>query len=601
VAKTRGDYMKERLVLKGWLTTAILAAMLLTACPPPPEPEYTVSFCVGEGSGSPPASQKITAGASVTLPGQGDMTALSGKTFGGWENGWGKVYEAGTSVAITVDMVFTAQWLNSDEVVEEGKTYVLFRNMEEFAVSIYRESNYVTEIALVPAFGTKRIESDAAPGGITFYPRFHFMVDGLPVFTQDDPGIVVRVDANKVTEVMVPRPIAVTVEKAYLRIENQSYTSLTLTRSGYELTPLGAGSPILMHREQGLYEVQVGSISGYAVRRNANEVLALPQNLSEFKRGMVYTLTYDETELALTYEEDILRTRIFIVSTAAEMRTVLDSIHSSTEASAWFVIGIAESFSLESVNIKAALMIMSSRDGEKTISLNGTGSLFSIASGATLTLGNNVTLRGRSGNTASLVLVNSGGSLEMTAGSKITGNTASYGGGVRVYNGTFTMSGGAISGNTASNSGGGVCVDNSGTFTMSGGAISGNTTSYGGGVLVYSGTFTMSGGAISGNTASNSGGGVCVGSNGTFTMSGGAISGNTTSYGGGVYSNGTFTKQSGGTIYGSDASTSLRNTASSSSYGHAAYVYTGSKKRNTTAGTSVTLYSSISGSSGGWE
>jgi uncharacterized repeat protein (TIGR02543 family) len=216
----------------------------------------------------------------------------------------------------------------------------------------------------------------------------------------------------------------------------------------------------------------------------------------------------------------------------------------------------------------------------------------------------------------------------------------SYGGGVYADNGTFIMNGGTISGNTASSAaasfsssfsttsssyGGGVCVN--GTFTMSGGAISGNTassassfyysassfSSNGGGVWV-SGTFTMSGGTISGNTASSAssfytfssnGGGVWVG--GTFTMSGGTISGNTSSSasssGGGVYvRSGSFTKESGGIIYGSDADSALKNTTSNGgAYGHAVYAYESSKKRNTTAGEGVTLDSTKSGTEGGWE
>jgi uncharacterized repeat protein (TIGR02543 family) len=302
---------------------------------------------------------------------------------------------------------------------------------------------------------------------------------------------------------------------------------------------------------------------------------------------------------------------------------------------------------------------------ERMIILSSNGALFTIESGVTLTLDNNLTLQGRSNNTASLITVNSSGRLVMNTGSKISGNTYSdgggvyvstgtftmnggtisgntayYGGGVYVDTGTFTMSGGTISGNTTASSsyshGSGVYVD-TGTFTMSGGTISGNTgsSSYsrGGGVYVSGGTFTMSGGTISGNTAS-SGGGVYV-STGTFTMSGGTISGNTTfsySGGGGVYVNGTFTmsggtisgntasssysygggvsvsiegtfiKQSGGTIYGSGAGSSLKNTAHSDSYGHAVYVGTSpSKKRNSTAGSGVTLNSGIIGSAGGWE
>jgi NAD(P)H-dependent FMN reductase len=68
-----------------------------------------------------------------------------------------------------------------------------------------------------------------------------------------------------------------------------------------------------------------------------------------------------------------------------------------------------------------------------------------------------------------------------------------------------------------------------------------------------------------------------------------------------VYVNGgTFTKQSGGTIYGSNADSTLKNTAiivGIEPYGHAVYV-SSSKKRNTTAGAGVTLNS---GTSGGWE
>jgi hypothetical protein len=194
-------------------------------------------------------------------------------------------------------------------------------------------------------------------------------------------------------------------------------------------------------------------------------------------------------------------------------------------------------------------------------------------------------------------------------GGEISGNTGS---GVYVgHNSSFTMDGGEISGNTTFNGAGAVRVNWNGTFIMSGGEISGNTTN--GVYFNGNGTFTMSGGEISGNTANGYGGGVYFGSSGTFTMSGGEISGNTASgyysYGGGVYvgSNGTFIKQAAAVIYGLDADNSLRNTAvtndliSGSAYGHAVYVETSPAKiRNTTAGTGITLDSSLSGASGGW-
>jgi uncharacterized repeat protein (TIGR02543 family) len=214
------------------------------------------------------------------------------------------------------------------------------------------------------------------------------------------------------------------------------------------------------------------------------------------------------------------------------------------------------------------------------ISLSSNGPLFYISNGE-LVLDNNITLKGRSANSYSLVYVGgSSTSLRMKAGAKISGNSGGgvyvYGngsaftmsggeisgnssyfvGGVYVDGGSFTMTGGEISGNSA-NSGGGVSIDE-GAFTMSGGEISGNTAAnYGGGVDVW-GEFTMFGGKISGNSASMLGGGTALNGGGVavwgeFTMFGGEISGNTGGYlGGGVYVPGAFT-MSGGEISGNTA------------------------------------------------
>jgi hypothetical protein len=93
----------------------------------------------------------------------------------------------------------------------------------------------------------------------------------------------------------------------------------------------------------------------------------------------------------------------------------------------------------------------------------------------------------------------------------------------------------------------------------------------------------------------------------SFDMSGGAVSGNAavsssdSARGGGVYvdTDGKFAKQSGGTIiYGSNAEDTLKNTAGNNTQGHAAYVYSGSKKRNSTAGEGITL---DSGTDDNWE
>jgi hypothetical protein len=232
---------------------------------------------------------------------------------------------------------------------------------------------------------------------------------------------------------------------------------------------------------------------------------------------------------------------------------------------------------------------------ERIIQLSAPGFLFTVGSGVTLVLDQNITLRGLANNNKALLTINNNGALKMKAGSKITGNASSYGQGGGVYmdssNVTFAMEGGEISGNTASVSspgyGGGVCVSN-GTFTMTGGEISDNTTSFtssgfGGGVYISGyGTFIMGGGKISGNRASvsssGSGGGVYLSGNAPFVMSNGTISGNIASvassgYGGGVYlsSSGAFT-MTGGEISGNRASVSSGGSGSS---GGGVYVYRG--------------------------
>jgi len=261
----------------------------------------------------------------------------------------------------------------------------------------------------------------------------------------------------------------------------------------------------------------------------------------------------------------------------------------------------------------------------KNIALSGTGSLFSIFSSVTLILDENLILSGKDDNTASLVTVNSGGTLIMNQGVKITDNTSSSnydgGGGVYVDNGTFTMNGGEISNNTAFHNAGGVFVSN-GTFTMNDGKVSGNfakgDSSFGGGVVVSyytftmnggeisgntaagigggvytNGTFTMNGGVISGNTAAGIGGGVCM-EYGTFTMNDGEISGNTVNYaldgGGGVYIYGIFT-MNGGIISGNTSnSNSNSNSNSTSTYGGGVYVSGGTFTKS--GGGTITGYGS---------
>ena len=142
-------------------------------------------------------------------------------------------------------------------------------------------------------------------------------------------------------------------------------------------------------------------------------------------------------------------------------------------------------------------------DNPIIVQLSGTGSIFTVNSGVTLTIDNGVILKGIDDNDASLI---------------------------EIDRGTFIMNGGEISNNT-SPSGGGVMLLRTGSiFTMTGGKICYNNTledgSDGGGVNISQGTFTMTGGEICYNNISNNlsnGGGVYVSSAGTFILGGTAV------------------------------------------------------------------------------
>jgi len=239
------------------------------------------------------------------------------------------------------------------------------------------------------------------------------------------------------------------------------------------------------------------------------------------------------------------------------------------------------------------------------VQLTGTGSIFTVNSGASLTL-EDVVLKGVSGNSSALVAV-SGGSVTMQTGSEITGNTntssstSTYtGGAVTMTSGIFNLNGGKIHSNTRTSSygdGGGVAITG-GTFNLNSGEISNNQAQmHGGGVYIRGTgvTFNMSGGSISNNRglSSSEGGGAVWMMSGIFNMTGGVMSRNTTAGRGGavhVYS-GTFAKTGSSIIYGNNEGTNS-NMASISTYtGHAVFVST-IRFRNTTAGADVNLDSS---------
>ncbi|MDR0302101.1 MAG: fibronectin type III domain-containing protein [Treponema sp.] len=187
---------------------------------------------------------------------------------------------------------------------------------------------------------------------------------------------------------------------------------------------------------------------------------------------------------------------------SSTLNTYLDYISTNAVINGdyYIVLGANDSISDKDLECPAgAVVTLLGYNQETTIDLNADTAMFYINYGVTLILGENITLTGSTTNNYSLVCLD-GGNLIINDGAKITGNTASIGGGVYIAAGELIMNGGTISGNTA-DSGGGVYV--CGNFTMKGGTISGNeASSFGGGVYVDDkGVFQKQGGTVYGNGA----------------------------------------------------------------------------------------------------
>ena len=158
------------------------------------------------------------------------------------------------------------------------------------------------------------------------------------------------------------------------------------------------------------------------------------------------------------------------------------------------------------------------------------------------------------------VFNDAGGTLSLTGGTFVAGNTADVGGGLANL-GTASLTTtpsvneffSGFFGNAAASAGGGLA--NAGTLTMTGGFVGGligNTAPDGGAFYNVGGTATLTDETISENLASDGGG--VYGAGGTLTLTGCAVTGNGASDGGGLYNAGgaltltscTFTANSAG-------------------------------------------------------
>jgi hypothetical protein len=251
-------------------------------------------------------------------------------------------------------------------------------------------------------------------------------------------------------------------------------------------------------------------------------------------------------------------------------------------------------------NATPVTVVLSGSGNRRILRLQGTGSLYGVRDGVTLTLGAGITLEGSPGNYRPLVEVLEGGAFIMEEGSLLRGNT-------NILNDSFPDS-----------SGGGVGIRAGGACVINGGEINGCEAHYGGGVALVGGTLTLNGGAIMSNVARLGGGVYLAGEGSAFSMSAGTICGNIaiahivaaikSGYGGGVCGGrGSVFSKTGGVI---TAYTSLPLKGNKATRGglsrlgsHAVYqefAAGGSVSLSRTVAPDHDLDSGIPGKDGGW-
>ena len=170
----------------------------------------------------------------------------------------------------------------------------------------------------------------------------------------------------------------------------------------------------------------------------------------------------------------------------------------------------------------------------------GDGALFNI--GVAAPPAGVTTIPTIAGNIATSQDPNAGGAGVMVCGNRnpAPGTTTPTGTTSRLIMGRGVITQHYSTGNTAQSGGGGVLVRNNAFFELRGGQISNNNAAHGGGVRIYDSVFNMTGGSIYGNTARPGGYGGGLHFTGaavttrTFNMTGGTIAGNTATTGGGV-------------------------------------------------------------------
>jgi uncharacterized repeat protein (TIGR02543 family) len=529
-----------------------------------PPVTYTVTFVANGASGTVPAMQTVNADTVISLPDKGNLTN-AGNIFVGWSenaSGTGTIYSVGSSITVTGNMIFYAQWVDGST---PQYTVTFNANGATGGAAPASQTAYSGINITIPGQGTLVYSgktfggwnTQSNGGGTNYAAGTAYIVKGnitLYAKWQSEVQYTVTYHANGASgtapkvQTVDPGTVVTLPDAGSLMYSGRTFAGWN-TNAGGTGTSYAEGAEYTVNANVSFYAQWVSE-------PDAPQGENPPGNTLAEKLAYIANNAGDGTVFDIAVDNNVYMGPA-TVSTLGRNITVIIRSTSSADV--------------------------------KTIQLESVGHLFSVDNNITLKL-QNIVLRGISMNNNALVLVGQGGKLMLDSASKVTLNTnvSSYnnntwGGGIYVNGGVLEMYDGAeIIGNklTGNNDGGGIYVRNNGSVIIYGGIISENRVEYrscwGGGICINNSTVIMRGGTISKNYAQR-GGGIDISLNSSFTKR--AAAGSVTS----------------GIIYGGIGTEA--NTATNS--GHAIYRDFGTlKSRNSTIG----YYDEISsGNDVGWE
>ena len=633
------------LLIVNLLSCEAMATLFHGQKPEDPPVMYTVTFNANGATGTAPETQTVETGTHISLPGRGSLSK-GADIFAGWNEssgGNGTGYSAGASVAITRNMVFYAQWLDSST---PQYTVTFNPNGATGGAAPAAQTVYSGISITVPDRGTLAYSgkvfggwnTQSNGGGTNYAAGATFTVSGnATLYAKWDSEVqytvtyhanggsgtaptAQRVDPG--TEITLPGSgNLVYTGRKFDGWNTQSNGAGTDYAAGAKYTVNGNATLYAKWLEQYTVTFHANGASGSppaAQSADQGTVISLPGVTSMaytgrifkgwntqangsgtgYAEGVVYTVTANSTLYAMwesvpvTPPGSTLVQQLAYVANQTGDGDVFDIVVQNN-----VTMGPATVASMGR-NITVIIRSASPADA-KTIQLDGQGHLFSVDTGITLKL-QDIVLKGHSTNNRALVAVSSGCTLILNSGAIITQNTnykQGLGGGIYVDGGTIELNEGSeISENELKGEdiyyptfGGGIYVTNRGNVNIRGGIISANKLTN----HWYAGA---------------TGGGISIYGNSTVNMSGGIISKNIISsghgqYGGGIFvDNGsTFIKRAGlgnntsGIIYGgSVGDANITNGSGSVIYRNWGTL----RNRNTTLGG----YDEIStGNDVGWE